>query len=258
MLAGFALSVLANASDPATNPTERCTLYFSGGVTLADVPVARTPVQMTQGLMFRDDVDPGMLFSWPSAGQRVFWMRNTPTPLSLGFISADGTLFSIEDMAPNTDEYHYSPMPASDALELPGGAATAPGRRTARLVARRSGYCRTAALAVHRAAADHPSAWAGVSQPGRPRRYQSGEVDYNGHISRPGDAHVRSLLYEAAVVILTRSRGESDLRNWGIRLREKIGFKRSAIAVARKLAVIMHAMLRSGEFFVRETITAAA
>jgi transposase len=96
-------------------------------------------------------------------------------------------------------------------------------------------------------------AWLGLTT----RRYQSGEVDYDGHISRRGDAHVRSLLYEAAVVILTRSRADSDLRNWGIKLREKIGFKRSAVAVARKLAVIMHAMLRSGELFDKEMPTAA-
>jgi len=94
-------------------------------------------------------------------------------------------------------------------------------------------------------------AWLGLTT----RRYQSGEVDFDGHISRRDDAHVRSLLYEAAVVILTRSRAESDLRRWGIKLREKIGFKRSAVAVARKLAVIMHAMLRSGEFFNRATAT---
>lgn len=92
-------------------------------------------------------------------------------------------------------------------------------------------------------------AWLGLTT----RRYQSGEVDYDGHISRRGDTHVRSLLYEAAVVILTRSRADSDLRRWGTKLREKIGFKRSAVAVARKLAVIMHAMLRSGEVFNRAT-----
>ncbi|TAU45466.1 IS110 family transposase (plasmid) [Rhizobium leguminosarum] len=94
-------------------------------------------------------------------------------------------------------------------------------------------------------------AWLGLTT----RRYQSGEVDYDGHISRRGDTHVRSLLYEAAVVILTRSRADSDLRRWGTKLREKIGFKRSAVAVARKLAVIMHAMLRSGELFNRATAT---
>jgi transposase len=95
-------------------------------------------------------------------------------------------------------------------------------------------------------------AWLGLTT----RRYQSGEVDYDGHISRRGDAHVRSLLYEAAVVILTRSHAGSDLRSWGMRLREKIGFKRAAVAVARKLAVIMHAMLRSGELFTRAAAAA--
>lgn len=90
-------------------------------------------------------------------------------------------------------------------------------------------------------------AWLGLTT----RRYQSGEVDHDGHISRRGDAHLRGLLYEAATVILTRSRVGSDLRDWGLKLREKVGFKRAAVAVARKLAVIMHAMLRSGELFNR-------
>jgi len=62
---------------------------------------------------------------------------------------------------------------------------------------------------------------------------------------------VRSLLYEAASVILTRSSAESALRDWGVKLRERIGFKRAAVAVARKLAVIMLAMLKSGELFDR-------
>jgi len=88
------------------------------------------------------------------------------------------------------------------------------------------------------------------------RRYQSGEVDYDGYISRRGDTPVRSLLFEAAVVILTRSHSASDLRTWGLKLREKLGFKRAAVAVARKLAVIMHAMLRSGELFDRTQATA--
>lgn len=95
-------------------------------------------------------------------------------------------------------------------------------------------------------------AWLGLTT----RRYQSGEVDYDGLISRRGDAHVRSLLYEAAVVILTRSHADSDLRSGGMKLREKIGFKRAAVAVARKLAVIMHAMLRSGELFTRRVAAA--
>lgn len=88
-------------------------------------------------------------------------------------------------------------------------------------------------------------AWIGLTT----RRYQSGEVDYDGHISRRGDRHLRGLLYEAASVILTRSSVDSSLRTWGLKLRERIGFKRAAVAVARKLAVIMHAMLKTGSFF---------
>ena len=96
-------------------------------------------------------------------------------------------------------------------------------------------------------------AWLGLTT----RRYQSGQVDYDGHISRRGDRHVRSLLYEAATVILTRSSAESGLRTWGLALRERVGFKRAAVAVARKLAVMMHAMLKSGEMFDRTAGAAA-
>jgi transposase len=88
-------------------------------------------------------------------------------------------------------------------------------------------------------------AWLGLTT----RRYQSGQIDFDGHISRRGDKHLRGLLYEASVSILTRSQAESGLREWGLKLRERIGFKRAAVALARKLAVIMHTMLKSGELF---------
>jgi len=88
-------------------------------------------------------------------------------------------------------------------------------------------------------------AWVGLT----PRRYQSGEVDHDGHISRRGDNQLRGLLYEAAAVILNRSRDTSSLRSWALELKERLGFKRTAVALARKLAVIMHAMLRTGELF---------
>lgn len=88
-------------------------------------------------------------------------------------------------------------------------------------------------------------AWLGLTT----RRYQSGEIDVDGHISHRGDHHLRGLLYEAATVILTRSLADSSLRRWGLKLKERIGFKRAAVAVARKLAVIMHTMLKNGELF---------
>lgn len=98
-------------------------------------------------------------------------------------------------------------------------------------------------------------AWLGLTT----RRYQSGEIDYDGHISRRGDSHLRSLLYEAAMVMLTRtkSRNDSSLKDWGLRLRERLGVKRAAVAVARKLAVIMHRMLKTGEPFNRLVVVPA-
>jgi transposase len=88
-------------------------------------------------------------------------------------------------------------------------------------------------------------AWVGLT----PRRYQSGEVDHDGHISRRGDSQLRQLLYEAATVMLNRSSDASTLRSWALELKDRVGFKRAAVALARKLAVIMHAMLKTGELF---------
>jgi transposase len=88
-------------------------------------------------------------------------------------------------------------------------------------------------------------AWIGLT----PRRYQSGETDYDGHISRRGDARLCSRLYEAAAVILTRVHTDSELRRWGLALKKRFGFKRAAVALARKLAVILHAMLKTGTDF---------
>src|SRR6201987_3484386 len=82
-----------------------------------------------------------------------------------------------------------------------------------------------------------------------PRRFQSGEVDCDGHISRRGDRQLRALLYEAAAVLLTRVRGESALRRWGLMRWKRLGFKRAATALARKMAVVLHAMWKSGTSF---------
>ena len=75
-----------------------------------------------------------------------------------------------------------------------------------------------------------------------PRRFQSGELDIEGHISRCGDRDVRCALYSAANVLLTRSAAWSPLKAWGMRLAKTRGHCRAVIAVARKLAVILHRM----------------
>jgi len=97
-------------------------------------------------------------------------------------------------------------------------------------------------------------AWLGLTT----RRYQSGQVDYDGHISRRGDSQLRALLYEAASVLLTRVRMESGLRRWGLILWKRLGFKRAATALARKMAVVLHAMWKSGTAFDSKLGVAAA
>ena len=73
-----------------------------------------------------------------------------------------------------------------------------------------------------------------------PRRFQSGEMDIEGHISKCGDADVRATLYTAANALLTRSARWSSLKAWGMKLAKTRGHRRAVIAVARKLAVILH------------------
>ena len=81
------------------------------------------------------------------------------------------------------------------------------------------------------------------------RRYASGEIDWTGRISKCGDAMLRSYLYEAANVLLTRVAKWSTLKAWGIRLAKRSGLRKAKVAVARKLAVILHRMWIEGTEF---------
>ena len=82
-----------------------------------------------------------------------------------------------------------------------------------------------------------------------PRRYQSGEVDYTASISKCGDRRMRSLLYEAANVMLTRYKGPLKLKDWALAIAARSTMRKARIALARRLAIIMHAMLRYGTTF---------
>jgi len=82
-----------------------------------------------------------------------------------------------------------------------------------------------------------------------PKRYQSGETDVTGGISRVGDAMVRTALYEAANVLLSRVTRFSALKRWGLQVAKRRGLKRAKVAVARKLAVILHRMWLDGTTF---------
>jgi transposase len=82
-----------------------------------------------------------------------------------------------------------------------------------------------------------------------PRKYQSGETDINGRISKIGDGSVRAALYEAAHVILTWPVRGSALKSWAMRLARRAGMKKAKVALARKLAVILHRMWVNGTRF---------
>jgi transposase len=81
------------------------------------------------------------------------------------------------------------------------------------------------------------------------RRYASGEIDWTGRISKCGDKMLRSYLYEAANVLLTRVAKWSALKAWGVRLAKRSGLRKAKVAVARKLAVILHRMWIEGTEF---------
>ncbi|MER9607033.1 IS110 family transposase [Mesorhizobium sp. M0243] len=82
-----------------------------------------------------------------------------------------------------------------------------------------------------------------------PRRKQSGETDINGRVSRWGDRLLRTYLYEAASVLLHRTKKWSTLKAWGMRLSRRIGLKKAKVAVARKIAVLLHCLWVDGTSF---------
>jgi len=82
-----------------------------------------------------------------------------------------------------------------------------------------------------------------------PRKYQSGEIDVTGSISKVGDRMVRTALYEAASVMLTRTVRMSPLKSWAMGVAKRRGAKKARVALARKLAVVLHRMWVDGTCF---------
>ncbi len=102
------------------------------------------------------------------------------------------------------------------------------------------------------AAIDDPARFKSSKQVGphfgmTPKKYQSGETDYSGRISKIGDASVRTALYEAANAILTRPlKGATALKSWAMKLARRAGMAKAKVALARKLGVILHRMWVDG------------
>ena len=82
-----------------------------------------------------------------------------------------------------------------------------------------------------------------------PKKYQSGETDVTGGISKVGDAMVRTALYEAANVMLTRAGRFSTLKRWALEVAKRRGMRRAKVALARELAAVLHRMWLDGSDF---------
>lgn len=103
---------------------------------------------------------------------------------------------------------------------------------------------------TYRTCVDNPSRFTRSKSVGAhygltPRLYQSGETTRSGRISRCGDAMLRAALYEAALVLLTGTRGRwSSLKAWGVAVARRRGMQKAIVAVARKLSIVLHRMWR--------------
>ncbi|WP_420831883.1 transposase [Bradyrhizobium quebecense] len=100
---------------------------------------------------------------------------------------------------------------------------------------------------------DDPSRFRSASSVGAylgltPRRNQSGETDINGKISRWGDRLLRTYLYGAATVLLYRTKKWSSLKAWGMKLANRIGMRKAKVAIARKIAIVLHCIWVDGGF----------
>jgi hypothetical protein len=104
------------------SPPERVTIVADGQSLF--VEVARTEAQRERGLMERTNLGPrdGMIFVFDRDDHLSFWMKNTPTPLSIAFLSVEGKVLQIEDMEAFSESIVRSQLSARYALEMRKGA----------------------------------------------------------------------------------------------------------------------------------------
>ena len=100
---------------------------------------------------------------------------------------------------------------------------------------------------TYRSAVDDPSRFGKSNTVGAyfgltPKKYQSGETDRDGGVSKVGDTMVRTALFEAAHIMLTRAIRFSSLKRWALEVAQRRGMKRAKVALARKLGVVLHRM----------------
>ena len=95
-------------------------IFFEGVDKSLDVEIANSNAARRKGLMYREDLgkDQGMLFIWPDSNKRCIWMKNTPLPLSIAYLSNDGKIQEIYDMVPFSEDSVCSKNPSRMVLEV--------------------------------------------------------------------------------------------------------------------------------------------
>ena len=113
----------ASAQGDAGQPQRLQAITLTAGMHNIRAEVAITPEQRQKGLMFRRDLGTheGMLFVFDAPSPQCFWMKNTPTPLTIAFLADDGTIVNLADMKPFDEASHCSAKPVRFVLEMNQG-----------------------------------------------------------------------------------------------------------------------------------------
>ena len=123
LLAAAVWSGPARAQGDAGQPQRLQAITLNAGMHNIRAEVAQTPEQRQKGLMFRRDLGPseGMLFIFDRPTPQCFWMKNTPTPLTIAFLADDGSIVNLADMKPFDESSHCSAKPVRYVLEMNQG-----------------------------------------------------------------------------------------------------------------------------------------
>ena len=111
------------AAEPPGQPQRLQAITLSAGMHNIRAELAASPEQRQKGLMYRRDLasHQGMLFVFDAPQPQCFWMRNTPTPLTIAFVADDGHIVNLADMKPFDDASHCSTQPVRYVLEMNQG-----------------------------------------------------------------------------------------------------------------------------------------
>ncbi len=124
LLAAIAMLAWVPAAPAQTGPQPRLpTVDLMAGMHIIKAELAVTAQQQATGMMWRTEMNgnEGMLFVNQDDQIRCFWMKNTLIPLSIAYLAADGTIISLADMQPRSEQSHCSARPARFALEMSQG-----------------------------------------------------------------------------------------------------------------------------------------